>query len=117
MANVIIPPHLGVLAAQAVNVWRQAMERSEHAARAYHQAQGDLAGAEKNLRELARALAIVIHTAQTAPPPAQAAPTSEAPHPAEMPAADVIEAWMRAGSPTDSDGNMLIDPSWPGGQR
>lgn len=107
---IIIPPALGVLCAQAVERWRLASERYEVANRGLVDAQAAWTKAEKDLRELSRAVSIVLHSMSTVPA-AAAAPSSPPPEvPHEMPPADAIMAWMQAGSPTDSEGNML----WPG---
>jgi hypothetical protein len=106
---IIIPPALGVLCAQAVERWRLAAERYEAANKGLVEAQGAWTRAEKDLRELSRAVSIVLHT--TAHASQAAAPSSASNHASnEMPASDAILAWMQAGSPTDSDGNMLVPP-------
>ncbi len=103
MKPITIPPILGVRAAHTVRAWQQATDRLEGCSKAYADAQTAHMRAERELRELARAIAIVLETA--APPPTNAAGAHAN---AEQLSSDVILAWMQAGSPTDSEGNMLI---------
>jgi len=103
-----IPAPLAQHAAAVVREWQIATDRFEKASKEYNDACEARLRAERKLTETSRAMSLAI--AAATPPPASA-PSNGIPTPDQMPPADAILAWMQAGSPTDSDGNMLI----PGG--
>jgi hypothetical protein len=117
--TLIIPPALAQAAARSVARWRRANETFEVAGKAFGDAQLAHRKAEDDLREVSRAIALVLATTQRSQ-----GPMPDAPHPAAMPpeqgpaampepdlvdiSGDAIRAWMEAGSPTDSEGNMIV---------
>jgi len=98
--TVTIPPHLIVQAAQVVAKWRLAMDRREATGKAYAAAEQEYLVAERELRAMGQALAMVVTPAQ--PQPQQQAPAQQLTN-------DAISAWLAAGQPVDEHGNMIVN--------
>lgn len=103
-----IPPMLASHAALVLRHWQLATDNLEISGKAYADAQTAHFKAERNLREAAKAIALVLGQRQPT------AHDANRPGPADVPPADLVLAWMQSGGQLDQDGNMVI-PEQPGG--
>lgn len=120
MNPIRVPPALAHHASRLTLAWQQAIDRREAAAKEYADAETAHLKAERELREAARAIALVIATSTPATSPATHPHTPTGPDPSAIgdtiPAGDVITAWMQAGMPTTPEGNMDLSGIKVGGQ-
>ena len=106
MNPIRIPPALAHHAAMVTRAWQLAIDQREATAKAYADAETAHLKAERDLREVSRAIALVLATS----PAPNAQPTTPAQQQQaigdSVPAGDVISAWMAAGMPTLPNGDM-----------
>lgn len=115
-APIHIPPAIASYCAGLLRKWQLATDRCEAKSKEYAEAETERLKSERDLREAAKAVALVLANASGNVPTTGAGVVNPSPS-GEAPASDVVLAWMQAGSPVDGQGNMIVPghPQYGGG--